>query len=148
MSYKGSMQPIQISGVDPALEGQVLIVAQHIVQGNLEDLKPGEFGVVLGDITARRFRLGVGDKITLIVPEASTAPGTTLRLQRLNVVGIFKVGAELDGSMGLIHVADAAPCSTGAEPGAKRASGGQGPVRGAPSVETGRDQPGCRVHGG
>ena len=29
-------------------------------------------------------------------------------MQRLNVVGVFKVGAELDGSMGLIHVADAA----------------------------------------
>ena len=109
LSYKGSMQPIQISGVDPALEGQVSIVAKHIVQGKLEDLKPGEFGVVLGDITARRFRLSVGDKITLIVPEASTAPGgITPRLQRLNVVGIFKVGAELDGSMGLVNMADAA----------------------------------------
>ena len=79
------------------------------MQGKLEDLKPGEFGVVLGDITARRFRLSVGDKITLIVPEASTAPGgITPRLQRLNVVGIFKVGAELDGSMGLVNMADAA----------------------------------------
>ncbi|NNB55770.1 lipoprotein-releasing ABC transporter permease subunit [Pseudomonas fragi] len=109
LSYKGSMQPIQISGIDPAQEGKVSIVTQHIVQGSLQDLKPDEYGVVLGDIVARRFRLGVGDKITLIVPEASTAPGgITPRLQRLNVVGIFKVGAELDGTMGLIHMADAA----------------------------------------
>ncbi len=75
LSYKGSMQPIQVSGVDPALEGKVSIVAQHIVQGRLDALKPGEFGVVIGEITARRFRLNVGDKITLIVPEVSTAPG-------------------------------------------------------------------------
>ena len=109
LSYKGLMQPIQISGVDPAQEGKVSIVAQHIVQGRLDALKPGEFGVVIGEITARRFRLNVGDKITLIVPEVSTAPGgITPRMQRLNVVGVFKVGAELDGSMGLIHVADAA----------------------------------------
>ena len=109
LSYKGSMQPIQISGVDPAQEGKVSIVAQHIVQGRLDDLKPGEFGVVVGEITARRFRLNVGDKITLIVPEVSSAPGgITPRMQRLNVVGVFKVGAELDGSMALIHVADAA----------------------------------------
>lgn len=109
LSYKGAMQPIQISGVDPALEHQVSIVTQHIVQGRLEDLRPGEFGVVLGEITARRFRLNVGDKLTLIVPELSSAPGgITPRLQRLTVVGIFKVGAELDGSMGLINVADAA----------------------------------------
>ncbi|WP_395608585.1 lipoprotein-releasing ABC transporter permease subunit [Pseudomonas sp. B22129] len=109
-SYKGSMQPIEISGVDPAQEGKVSIVAQHIVRGKLDDLKPGEFGVVVGDITARRFRLNVGDKLTLIVPEVSKeAPGgITPRMQRLNVVGIFKVGAELDGSMALIHMADAA----------------------------------------
>ncbi|MCZ3003881.1 hypothetical protein NYY90_20075, partial [Acinetobacter baumannii] len=54
-SYKGAMQPIEISGVDPAQEGKVSIVAQHIVRGKLEDLKAGEFGVVIGDITARRF---------------------------------------------------------------------------------------------
>ncbi|MFJ3486224.1 lipoprotein-releasing ABC transporter permease subunit [Pseudomonas sp. NPDC090202] len=109
LSYKGSMQPIQINGVDPALESKVSIVTQHIVQGRLQDLKPGEFGVVIGEITARRFRLNVGDKITLIVPEISGEPGgITPRLQRLTVVGVFKVGAELDGSMALVHVADAA----------------------------------------
>jgi lipoprotein-releasing system permease protein len=109
LSYKGSMQPIQISGIDPAQEGKVSIVADHIVQGRLQNLLPGDFGVVIGDITARRFRLGVGDKLTLIVPELSSAPGgITPRMQRLNVVGIFKVGAELDGSMALIHMADAA----------------------------------------
>ncbi len=79
LSYKGLMQPIQISGVDPAQEGKVSIVAQHIVQGRLDDLKPGEFGVVIGEITARRFRLNVGDKITLIVPEVSSAPGASPR---------------------------------------------------------------------
>jgi lipoprotein-releasing system permease protein len=109
LSYKGLMQPIQINGVDPALESKVSIVTQHIVQGRLQDLKPGEFGVVIGEITARRFRLNVGDKLTLIVPEISSAPGgITPRLQRLTVVGVFKVGAELDGSMALVNVADAA----------------------------------------
>ena len=109
LSYKGAMQPIQISGVDPALESQVSIVTQHIVQGRMQDLKPGDFGVVIGEITARRFRLNVGDKLTLIVPEVSSAPGgITPRLQRLTVVGVFKVGAELDGSMALINMADAA----------------------------------------
>ena len=38
----------------------------------------------------------------------SAPGGITPRMQRLNVVGVFKVGAELDGSMALIHVADAA----------------------------------------
>lgn len=109
LSYRGAMQPIQLSGIDPAEEAKVSIVASHITQGSLQQLVPGEFGVVIGEITARRFRLGVGDRITLIVPEKSTAPGgITPRMQRLNVVGIFRVGAEIDGSLALINMADAA----------------------------------------
>lgn len=107
-SYKGSMQPVQINGIDPAEEQNVSIIGQHMVQGRLEDLRAGEFGVVIGEISARRFRLNVGDKLTLIVPEASKAAGgITPRMLRLSVVGVFKVGAELDGSLALIHIADA-----------------------------------------
>ncbi|MDE3739587.1 lipoprotein-releasing ABC transporter permease subunit [Metapseudomonas resinovorans] len=108
LSYKGMMQPVQINGVDPAEEPKVSIIGKHMVQGDLNALKPGESGIVIGEITARRFRLNVGDKLTLIVPEVSSAPGgITPRMQRLNVVGVFKVGAELDSSLALINIADA-----------------------------------------
>jgi lipoprotein-releasing system permease protein len=109
LSYKGVMQPVQINGIDPQEETKVSIIGQHIVQGSLDALKPGEFGVVVGEITARRFRLNVGDALTLIIPELSSAAGgITPRMQRLNVVGVFKVGAELDSSLAMINVADAA----------------------------------------
>jgi lipoprotein-releasing system permease protein len=109
LSVRGAMQPVQLHGIDPALEPQVSIIDQHMQQGRLSDLREGEFGVVLGEITARRFQLRVGDKLALIVPELSSVPGgISPRMQRLNVVGIFKVGAELDSSLALIHVADAA----------------------------------------
>ena len=109
LSFKGMMQPIQINGIDPQLEPKVSIIAEHMLQGRLSDLQAGEFGVVVGDVTARRFRLNLGDKLTLIIPERSSAAGgVTPRLQRLNVVGVFKVGAELDGSLALINLVDAA----------------------------------------
>ena len=109
LSVRGAMQPVQLHGIDPALEPQVSIIDKHMQQGRLSDLREGEFGVVLGEITARRFQLRVGDKLALIVPELSSVPGgISPRMQRLNVVGIFKVGAELDSSLALIHVADAA----------------------------------------
>ncbi|SEQ78365.1 lipoprotein-releasing system permease protein [Azotobacter beijerinckii] len=109
LSYKGAMQPIQIQGVDPQEEPKVSIVAAHLQEGRLADLAPGEFGVVIGEITARRFGLQVGDKLTLIIPELNDSSGSiTPRMQRLNVVGVFKIGAELDGSLALIHAADAA----------------------------------------
>ncbi|WP_397378210.1 lipoprotein-releasing ABC transporter permease subunit [Pseudomonas sp.] len=109
LSVRGAMQPVQLHGIDPALEPQVSIINQHMQKGRLSDLREGDFGVVIGEITARRFQLGVGDKLALIVPELSSVPGgISPRMQRLNVVGIFKVGAELDSSLALIHVADAA----------------------------------------
>jgi lipoprotein-releasing system permease protein len=109
LSYRGAMQPVQLQGIDPALESQVSIIGEHLQQGRLGDLREGEFGVVIGEITARRFQLRVGDKLALIVPELSSVPGgISPRMQRLNVVGIFKVGAELDSSLAIIHVADAA----------------------------------------
>ena len=109
LSFKGSMQPLQVSGIEPQVEGDVSIVASRMVAGSLDDLQAGEFGVIIGMITARRFGLSVGDKLTLIVPEVSATPGgITPRMQRLNVVGVFKVGADLDGSLALIHRADAA----------------------------------------
>lgn len=111
-SSRGVMQPIMINGVDPAQEQHVSIIGEHMQQGRLDDLRAGEFGVVIGEVTARRFRLGVGDKLTLIVPEVSSAAGgITPRMQRLTVVGVFKVGAELDGSLALISIADAAASS-------------------------------------
>jgi lipoprotein-releasing system permease protein len=109
LSYRGAMQPIQLQGVDPELESQVSIIAEHMTQGRLGDLQAGEFGVVIGEITARRFQLKLGDRLALIVPEASSVPGgITPRMQAVNVVGVFKVGAELDSSLALLHVADAA----------------------------------------
>jgi lipoprotein-releasing system permease protein len=109
LSYRGAMQPIQLQGIDPELESQVSIIAEHMTQGRLGDLQAGEFGVVIGEITARRFQLKLGDRLALIVPEASSVPGgITPRMQAVNVVGVFKVGAELDGSLALLNVADAA----------------------------------------
>lgn len=109
LSFRGTMQPIEVSGIDPQAEGEVSILGSRMIGGRLEDLKPGEYGVIIGLVTARRFGLQLGDKLTLIVPELSDAPGgITPRMQRLNVVGVFKVGAELDGSLAMIHRADAA----------------------------------------
>ena len=109
LSRRGVMQPVLVSGVLPAAEEKVSILAEHMQRGSLAALKPGAFGILLGETSARRFGVQVGDKISLIVPEATKGSVTiTPRLQSFTVVGVFKVGADLDSSLALIHVADAA----------------------------------------
>ena len=109
LSVRGRMQPLLVDGIDPTQEERVSSVGQHMVQGNLAALKPGSFGIVLGEIAARRFNLELGSEVTLIIPEVTSDTGSiTPRLRRFTVVGIFRVGADLDASLALIDVADAA----------------------------------------
>lgn len=112
LTHSGGVQPVLVNAVLPEAEKNVSIIAQHMVEGSLDDLKDGEFGIVIGEISARRFRVAIGDKLTFILPEASVTPaGVFPRLKRFTVVGVFKVGAELDSSLALIHVGDAARLS-------------------------------------
>jgi lipoprotein-releasing system permease protein len=109
LSRKGVMQPVLVSGVLPEAEEKVSILAEHMQRGSLAALKAGEFGILLGETSARRFGLQLGDKISLIVPEATKGSVTiTPRLQTFTLVGVFKVGADLDSSLALINIADAA----------------------------------------
>ena len=49
-----------------------------------------------------------GDQVTLLIPEATLSlAGVTPRLRRLEVAGIFEVGAQLDNQLAFVEVSDA-----------------------------------------
>ena len=107
-TYKGRVQPVMFHGILPAAEKQVSILPEHMHTGSLDSLQVGDFNLVMGDILARNMGLKVGDKVTLIMPEASlTVAGIVPRLKRFTLTGIFKVGAELDASLAIMHMQDA-----------------------------------------
>jgi lipoprotein-releasing system permease protein len=109
LTHQGNVNGVLSYGIDPAYEQQVSIIADHMLYGQIGDLKAGEFGIVLGDILARSLGARLGDKVTLVLPEASiSVAGVFPRLKRFTLVGVFRVGAELDASMAYIHLADAA----------------------------------------
>ncbi|HMQ13642.1 MAG TPA: lipoprotein-releasing ABC transporter permease subunit [Candidatus Competibacter phosphatis] len=98
-----------IQGILPDEEQQVSDIDGKMVQGSLDDLRPGGFGIILGKELANALGLMVGDKVTVITPQATVTPAGVLpRLKRFNVVGIFKAGMyEYDRGLALVHVADA-----------------------------------------
>ena len=107
-TYQGRVQPVMFHGILPAAEKQVSILPEHMHTGSLDSLQAGDFNLVMGDILARNMGLKVGDKVTLIMPEASlTVAGIVPRLKRFTLTGIFKVGAELDASLAIMHMQDA-----------------------------------------
>ncbi|MFQ3211726.1 MAG: lipoprotein-releasing system permease protein [Oceanospirillaceae bacterium] len=104
----GRVQPVLLHGIEPEAEARVSILPNHMTHGTVSDLKAGEFNILMGDLLARQLGARLGDKVTLFLPEASlTVAGIIPRLKRFNLVGIFKVGAELDANLAIMHIADA-----------------------------------------
>jgi len=98
-----------VRGIDPAEEGKVATLGERMLQGRLDALVPGEFGIVLGIDLARYLQARVGDRVTLVSPQGLVTPaGIVPRLKQFRVVGLFEVGMfEYDGGLALVHIEDA-----------------------------------------
>jgi lipoprotein-releasing system permease protein len=108
-TFEGGVRGALVRGVLPDMEDRVADFRKTIKSGSLDDLRPGEFGVVLGADLARMLRVFVGDKVTLIAPQGTVTPaGVVPRLKSFRVVGIFDVGMyEYDSGLALVHLEDA-----------------------------------------
>ncbi|MGL6072194.1 lipoprotein-releasing ABC transporter permease subunit, partial [Craterilacuibacter sp.] len=109
LSYGGAVRGVMVRGIEPALEDKVVDVGKHMVKGKLADLKPGEFGVLLGTELARQLGVEVGDKVTLITPQGNVTPaGMMPRLKQFTIKGLFKVDMyEYDSGFAMIDMKDA-----------------------------------------
>ncbi|HEY9147555.1 MAG TPA: lipoprotein-releasing ABC transporter permease subunit [Gammaproteobacteria bacterium] len=98
-----------LRGILPDQEPKVSSVGEAMTHGQLADLQPGEFHIILGVDLARALGVMPGDKVTLVTPSANVTPaGVMPRMKRLTVSGIFDVGMyEYDSAMALIHLDDA-----------------------------------------
>ncbi len=103
------MRGVIIRGVLPELEPKVSEVADKMKSGHWQDLRSGEFNIILGSALAAGLRVQVGDKVTLAAPEGQMTPaGMVPRLKAYTVVGIFEAGHyEYDSGMAFMHVDDA-----------------------------------------
>lgn len=109
LSHRGEVTGVIVAGIEPEQEKKVSIVGDFLEAGSLESLAPGEFNVVLGYGIARRLGLDVGDKVTLVLPEATLSPaGVMPTFRRFTVTGVFRVRAEVDSMLAYVHVEDAA----------------------------------------
>ncbi len=98
-----------IRGVLPGEEPQVSEVGDKMLVGELAHLRAGEFGILLGGDLAKFLNAAVGDKVTVISPEAGVTPvGVLPRLKRFTVKGIFEIGMyEYDRNMAVVQADDA-----------------------------------------
>ncbi|WP_153100710.1 lipoprotein-releasing ABC transporter permease subunit [Paraburkholderia hayleyella] len=110
LTRQGAVSGVALRGVEPALEPQVSDISREMKgPGQLTDLVPGAFGIVLGADLAVSLGVRRGDKLTLVAPEGTMTPAGMLpRLKQFTVVGIFESGHyEYDSTLALIHLRDA-----------------------------------------
>jgi lipoprotein-releasing system permease protein len=95
-----------VTAIDPASEKSVSQVSEHMRDGNYYGLLTTPYGIILGSLQARALGVAVGDTVELTVPRLTLTPlGSFPRRKRFTLVGIFEVGAQLDGSQAYISLA-------------------------------------------
>ena len=93
-------------GVDPAEYGRVSRLFEF-TEG--EPLVAGAFRVALGARAAERLGVGVGDALSVVLPEATATPlGVFPRQKRLRVAALVDTGSQLDHHSAYLHRDDAA----------------------------------------
>jgi lipoprotein-releasing system permease protein len=109
LTYSQSVRGIGVRGIDPAQEPNVSELGRDMQLGKLDDLRAGEYNIVLGAELARALQAKVGTKVQLMVPQFVMTPAGGLARQRSFVVtGIFSSGHyEYDLGLALIHIKDA-----------------------------------------
>ena len=98
-----------IQGIEPQYEKKVTQIATKMKYGEMDDLKAGDYNIILGIDLAAALGVGPGEKVTVYIPQfKTTAVGLMPRMKRFTVVGIFEMGAyEYDSKLALIHLTDA-----------------------------------------
>ena len=110
LSYGQGVQGAIIRGVIPAAEDKVADLGKSMRVGTLNDLRAGEFGIVLGTDLAYNLGAQMGDKVVVMAPQGQFTPaGVVPRLKQFTVIGLFSSGMqEYDAGLALIHMDDAA----------------------------------------
>ena len=109
VSFNQVVRGVLVRGVLPSTEDKVADFSRMMISGELNNLVPGEFGIVVGAELAQSLGASKGDKIVLISPQGQITPAGILpRLKQFTITGIFKAGHfEYDSTLVLIHMADA-----------------------------------------
>ena len=108
LTANGQVAGVMVTGVGPEYEKNVSIIHEHMNAGNIDELKTGSFNIVVGQDMADSLHLAIGDKVTLVLPEASPSPaGVIPRFKRFTVSGIYDISPEVNSIMAFVPMSDA-----------------------------------------
>ena len=100
---------VELRGVAPAEEQAVSTLHRHLPEGDIEELVPGAYRILLGRVLAAELGLGTGDTVLVVIAQGNVTPaGVVPRMRRFKVAGLIDVGMyEYDRGLALLHIEDA-----------------------------------------
>ncbi|MFW2177837.1 MULTISPECIES: lipoprotein-releasing ABC transporter permease subunit [unclassified Moraxella] len=108
LTANGQVAGIMVTGIEPNYEKKVSIIHQHMDAGSVDSLTAGTFNIVIGKNLSDSLGVTVGDKVTLVLPEASPSPaGVIPRFKRFTVSGVYDISPEVNNVMAFIPMSDA-----------------------------------------
>jgi len=108
ISFQGEVQPLVLTGVDFRQEQAFSKLRQKMILGSMDNPKP--FSIYIGENLAESLGLMIGDKLTIMLPQATPTPiGMIPRFKRFTVAGIFSAGRgfNFDSKLAFIQLQDA-----------------------------------------
>ena len=107
LSKGGEQMGVNLQAIDPSWPTAKLL-SENMLIGDLTDFDDVAFQAIIGSQIARQLGVGVGDNLQITLPQVSVTPaGIFPRVKRITLVGIFEVGAQVDGSVIFLHQRDA-----------------------------------------
>ncbi|EDP99817.1 lipoprotein-releasing ABC transporter permease subunit [Shewanella benthica] len=106
---RSNISAIQVYGIYPDFEHDLLATMQRSFNGSFEQLEAGQYRIVLGSLLARRLDVSSGDKVRLLSGEGVIySPLGPVPSQRNFVVaGVFEMGSQVDANLAYVHYEDA-----------------------------------------
>jgi lipoprotein-releasing system permease protein len=108
LTFQGRISPVIVTGIEPSREKKVMNLNAKLVEGSLRGFD--HYGIVLGQSLAQQLGVFLGEKVTLMIPQANmTMAGMVPRFKRFTVVGIFSAGSgfNFDSKLSFIDLSNA-----------------------------------------
>ena len=108
LTHDGQVLPIVLTGILPEQEEPISHLQKKLLLGSMTDLN--HFGILLGKGLAESLGVSLGDKVTIMIPEATVTPaGMIPRFKRFSVTGVFSAGTgfNFDTKLAFINLFDA-----------------------------------------
>lgn len=104
-------QPVMITGIAPDKEKHISALSNKMIEGHITDLKPNQFGIILGEDLANHLKAKVGDNVIVAAQRGGfSTEKITPHFKKFIVTGIFRAGGGgfgFDSKLAFIDLSDA-----------------------------------------